>query len=210
MIEIIFASTNKGKIQELQSYADKISDRIKIISPLTLIDTYGPVPEVEEGKESYVANASLKAKSFFAWCKEHYAILSDDTGIEVGALNGRPGVLSARFAGENATADKNNQLLLSSLQNAPSRNARFLCVLVLITKNNVEFVAKGTLEGTIATSIAGTGGFGYDSLFCPIENNSDHLTLAQLKERFPSFVTHRKKAFQRLFEQRQVAFLIKN
>jgi XTP/dITP diphosphohydrolase len=96
-------------------------------------------------------------------------VLADDSGLEVDALGGRPGVLSARFSGENPTAEKNNRLLLESLEGVedPRRTARFKCAVVLLTAPSTCFSAEGVCEGSITLAPRGAAGFGYDPLFVP-------------------------------------------
>src|SRR5690606_34613020 len=113
-------------------------------------------------------NAELKARAYAAACGEW--TLADDSGLEVSALGGRPGVYSARYSGENATAASNNAKLLAELSETPpsGRTARFVCVIAVADPDgNIVFAAEGECAGTIARESRGSGGFGYDPLFVP-------------------------------------------
>jgi XTP/dITP diphosphohydrolase len=120
----------------------------------------------DETGETFEANARIKALAGHRWFPDRWAI-ADDSGLEVDALDGAPGVRSARFAGDDATDSANNELLLRRLAGEQQRAARFVCVLVAVGPGGEELVARGTVEGAIATELRGAGGFGYDPLFVP-------------------------------------------
>ena len=193
--EILFASTNLGKLREIASIARGFG--VKVISPASLIPDFGPFPDVCESGNTYFENARLKAEAFYVWSK--MPTLADDTGLEVAALNGRPGVRSARYAHDHATMAENIELLLFELKETIDRSALFRCVLILKTgeKGSDLHSAQGVLQGSIGSEESGMGGFGYDSVFL-VSNTSK--TLASLKdENFDH--THRLVAFKNLYSQ---------
>jgi XTP/dITP diphosphohydrolase len=191
---ILFASTNQGKLREVKQLADKFS---LVVCGLADVTGNTPrAPDVEENGDSYYANAILKAEAYFAW--SGMPTLADDTGLEVRALAGAPGVHSARYAGPNATGEENKKLLLDNMREQSERSAYFVCELVLILEPNKLFSSRGELSGEIAHSETGRGGFGYDSIFRLPELDC---TLAQAKERALAVKTHRESALENLFLQ---------
>lgn len=155
--------------------------------------------EPEESGETFVANARIKARAAF----ELYgcAALADDSGLEVDALGGAPGVRSARYAGEDATDAHNNEKLLSALEGlaADRRGARFRCVIVFITEDGSELVAEGSCEGQIGLSPRGEAGFGYDPLFLP--DAVPGRTMAELSLAEKTAISHRGAALAALRTQ---------
>ena len=191
--DILFASTNSGKLAEVRS-----ASPVPIISPLEIERRIGmPAPEVSETERTYLGNARLKAESYFNWSRRH-ATLADDTGLEVAALGGAPGIYSARYAGEGANPRRNIQKLLEVMQGKSERNATFVCQLVLILPNGEQKFSRGELHGTIAEAPRGDGGFGYDSIF--IVDDAGSKTLAELKAEKVALITHRGAALRKLFE----------
>ena len=191
---ILFASTNQGKLREVKELASKFS-----LTVLGLADVTGSTPcapEVEENGQTYQANALLKAEAYFAW--SGIPTLADDTGLEVHALAGAPGVHSARYAGPAATGEQNKKLLLETMCGIAERSALFVCELVLILEPEKMYFARGELEGEIAQSEIGGGGFGYDGIFRLPELSC---TLAEAKEGARAVKTHREHAFEKLFLQ---------
>ena len=188
-LKFVFATTNKGKLAEVQSIAQIVGFELILPNP-----DWGPSPEVEEGTVSYQENARLKAEGFFQWC--HLPVVADDTGLEVDCLQGAPGILSARYAGKDATMATNKQLLLTQIGATPEPTARFRCMLCYYDGISPPTYAEDTLEGIIRPKQQGSAGFGYDDLF---EVQGHAKTLSQLKE--GNFThTHRFKAFQKLLE----------
>src|SRR6266702_2267632 len=153
---VVIASTNPAKIVEVRQIFGAVPLRL-----LTAADI-GSWPAIEETGESYLANALLKARAVASFTGR--AALADDSGIEVDALGGAPGVRSARFAGERASDDENNLRLIAALDGIPTeeRTARYRCVAVLVTPDGEEVAAIGSCEGRIGFEPKGTGGFGYD------------------------------------------------
>jgi XTP/dITP diphosphohydrolase len=194
-LEVLFASTNLGKLQEVRELARQFSVTVLGLSDVTGVSA--TVPEVEENGQTYQANAFLKAEAYFAW--SGMATIADDTGLEVRALAGSPGVLSARYAGANATGRENKQLLLKNMQEKKDRRALFVCELVFILEPSKVYVARGELMGEITREESGNGGFGYDSIFRLPDFDC---TLAEAKERRLAVKTHRECALERLFLQK--------
>jgi len=158
-MKIILATQNKGKIRELQELL--VDEEIEVLSLQDIKDW----EDVEENGETFAGNASLKAKA--AVKKTGLIALADDSGLEVDALDGAPGVYSARFAGEPKDDERNNDKLLQLLETVADdqRQARFRCALVVATPEGEEFLTEGTVEGQILAQRRGTDGFGYDPLF---------------------------------------------
>ena len=194
-LNILFASNNAGKVAEAREHAQALG--IILLAPPDLSDR-GKPPAVEETSGSYLGNARLKARAFLHW--SGLPSLADDAGLEVEALPGELGVETAYYAGPQATALQNNEKLLERMADIPaaSRQARFLCQLVLSYPEGHALEVTGELKGSIATAIYGKGGFGYDSVFVP---EGFDRTLADLKEQGREVETHRTRALNKLFEK---------
>jgi XTP/dITP diphosphohydrolase len=150
------ATSNPGKLREFQLAAADFDVR-------ALSKT---VPAPDETGDTFEANAIEKAIAYGQHVKGY--LFADDSGLEVDALNGAPGVLSARYAGDHATDAANNALLLERLRGAENRSARFVCVIALVNHGKLVKTFRGTVEGHIIDEGRGSGGFGYDPLFyCP-------------------------------------------
>ncbi len=194
MREILIATNNPKKAKEIREIlgvdeeAQPVPVRWRLLSE---VDQGWPVPE-EDG-ETFVANAELKATCYAR--RSGLWTLADDSGLEVDALDGEPGVRSARFAGEDATDDANNALLLERLQGVPEsrRTARFRCVLVLAEGDRVLARAEGTVEGRILESPRGCNGFGYDPLFFHPPSN---MTAAEMSPEQKHGISHRGQALR--------------
>lgn len=191
--ELLVASNNAGKIREIKYALNGLADKI-----LSLKEVGIYISPKENGK-SYLENALIKARAaanyWTGW------ILSDDSGLEVSTLDGRPGIHSSRFAGENATDAENNQKLLHLLLGLPGkqRAARFRCIVVLYhSKNGQNLMAEGTCKGLIISSPKGTNGFGFDPLFyIPALGK----TMAELAFEEKMQVSHRARALAALREK---------
>ena len=191
MKEIILATANPGKIRELQS----------ILSPVhCILQQQLGIESVEETGVSFVENALIKARH--ASKIGGKPALADDSGLVVEALNGAPGIYSARFAGENATDDENINLLLAELENLPEskRQAYYYCSIVLVMHPNdpTPIIATGKWPGTIGFERMGQQGFGYDPLFYVEEYQC---TAAELSQEIKNRISHRAQALQHLKEQ---------
>jgi len=195
---IVLASRNRKKLREM---ADQLTCyRLQLISAADL--PY--VPDVEEGAHSFAENAALKAASV-ARATGHWS-LGDDSGLEVDALNGAPGVLSSRYAGSNSADGDNNRKLLEQLADVPDqqRTARFVCYLAVADPGGtIRLEVDGACRGRIIQADRGGGGFGYDPLFLIPEY---HRTFGELSPVVKSVLSHRARAFQRLLP-RLVALL---
>lgn len=201
---VVIASTNPGKIVEVRQILAGL--------PLVLL-TAGEVggwPEVEETGSTYLENARLKAR--FVAGHTGLAALADDSGIEVDALGGAPGVHSARYSGveggRDATDAANNAKLLAALKGVPAaeRGARYRCVAVLVTPAGEELVGEGVCEGRIGFVPRGTGGFGYDPWFVPQAiadgvAGREPRTMAELSAQEKDAISHRGKALRHLARQ---------
>ncbi len=193
--ELLVGTKNRKKAAEIRRLLTGLS--------VTVLDLSGfdELPDVAEEGLTFEENAVAKAAGFARMTG--LATIADDSGLEVDALGGRPGVYSARFAGENADDEANNRLLLKMLANTPAveRTARFRCVIALATPEESVFTCEGSVEGVITTEPRGTGGFGYDPLFYLAQCSATFGELpGEVKDRF----SHRARAlgrFKRLFAE---------
>lgn len=185
--EILLATRNPDKVRELAALLGDLGIRIR-----TLAD-FPTAPEVEEDGTTCEANALKKAREIAS--ATGLPSVADDTGLEVDALGGRPGVFAARYAGANATYEDNCRKLLKELAGVPParRTARFITVAALAMPGGHTRVATGTLGGVIAEVCAGSQGFGYDPLFFVPELGR---TLAELTAEEKNRISHRAKAFR--------------
>lgn len=186
MKKLVFASNNAHKLSEIRAI---LGDRIEIIS-LSDLQCHDEIPETADTLEG---NALIKAR--YVW--EHYGLycFADDTGLEVEALGGAPGVYSARFAGEHASFEDNVSLLLERLSGvAAPRRARFRTVIALIDEYGTHFF-EGSVDGEITLERSGDHGFGYDPIFRP-EGREE--TFAQFTEQEKNSMSHRGRAVQKL------------
>ena len=185
IMKIIFASNNINKIRE-------ISNVLGSSFILLSLKDIGMDEDIPENELTLEGNALLKARHIFKATGMN--VFADDTGLEVEALNGQPGVHSARFAGENKDSDANIEKLLSLLENESNRKARFRTVIALIL-NGREHLFEGSVAGTIISKRRGKEGFGYDPVFVP-EGNT--LTFAEMDLDKKNKISHRAKAFESL------------
>ena len=185
MIEIVFATNNPNKLKEVQSLLPK---EIKLIS----LKDIGCLEDIPETQNTIEGNAIQKAN----YIKTNYKkdCFADDTGLEVMALNGAPGVYSARYAGPEKKASKNIKKLLDNLENETNRKAQFKTVIAL-NYNNQTFTFEGVCKGNITTQKIGSGGFGYDPVFMP---NGKQQTFAELSLEEKNTIGHRGLAIAKL------------
>src|SRR5690625_91010 len=162
MKQMVIATKNKGKANEFKRIFSEYNIRI-----ISLLDLPGKVPDVEETGETFKENATLKAEQICSYFNT--PVLADDSGLVVDALDGRPGIYSARYAGVSKNDEANSNKVLQELEDLPSekRTARFVCVLAIAIPNNQTFFQTGYCEGEISYKEAGTNGFGYDPIFIP-------------------------------------------
>ncbi|MDI9520069.1 MAG: ribonuclease PH [Bacillota bacterium] len=185
--KLVIASGNQHKIKELQTM---LKERYEVIG----MREAGFTGEVEETADSFEGNAILKAEAVSK--ATGYLTLADDSGLEVDALNGQPGVHSARYAGDHGNDKANNDLLLKNMESNLNRSARFVSALALASPFCKTRVFLGTCEGTIIHAPRGSGGFGYDPLF---ETDSGK-TFAEMNETEKNAVSHRARAMNKLVE----------
>ena len=186
MKKLVFASNNAHKLAEIRSI---LAGRVEVVS-LSDLDCHDDIPETADTLEG---NALIKARHIW----EHYGLycFADDTGLEVEALDGAPGVYSARFAGEKATFEDNISLLLERLQGVPApRRAAFRTVIALIDEYGTHLF-EGSVAGEITEERLGGQGFGYDPVFLPAGQTK---TFAQLTESEKNSMSHRGRAIQKL------------
>lgn len=183
--KVVLATKNPHKVEEILA----ILGGIPGIEWLTYRDT--SFPDVNEVGETLEENAVLKATAVAR--ETGLPALAEDTGLEVEALGGAPGVRSARFAGEGKDYRANNEKLLELLRGIRDRRARFRTVVVLAFPDGRTWMREGTLEGTIAEAPRGKGGFGYDPLFVP---EGDHRTLAEMAPEEKNAISHRRRALE--------------
>ena len=192
MHTLVFATHNVHKAREIE----------QILGPgftvMTLRDI-GQEEEIPETADTLEGNALLKAH--FVQQKYGYDCFSEDTGLEVEALNGEPGVHTARYSGEGRDPEENIQLLLNNLKDQPNRRARFRTIIALLVGEK-EILLEGICPGKIALEKHGTGGFGYDPVFIP---DGYEQTFAELGENIKNQVSHRAKATQKLIQALQSA-----
>ena len=192
MKTIYLASGNAHKLHELQTALDQAGLLVKVSGP----DALGGMPEVEETELTFEGNALLKAHGLKEVGPNDGWFLADDSGIEVDALDGRPGVISARYAGLECDDEKNNAKVLEEMKEVAiqERTCRFCCVLAFVGES-VEETFSGSCEGMLLTEPRGTGGFGYDPLFLPNESDS---TFAEISPEEKSKISHRARALHLL------------
>ena len=193
-MKLLVASKNKKKIEELRRILSPLG-----FEPVCETDLGIVLPEVDETGETFLENARLKAQS--AMRVSGFAAVADDSGLCVDSLNGAPGVYSARFSGEDATDEKNNQKLLELLKNVPDdkRSAHWESHVCVIFPNGDEVSACGMCGGYIGHEPKGENGFGYDPLFL-----YGDVTFAQMSAADKDAVSHRGKALQQLKEKLEV------
>jgi XTP/dITP diphosphohydrolase len=195
MSQIVLATGNQGKLREFAQLLTPLSIEVVTQSELG-------VNEVAETGLSFVENAILKARN--ACAQTGLPAIADDSGLEVDALLGAPGIYSSRYAGENASDADNIEALLTALQDIPDteRQARFQCVLVFMrhADDPTPLICQGTWHGQILTEPAGDGGFGYDPVFFVAETDC---SAAELSAQQKHAVSHRGQAMRRFIEEFQ-------
>jgi XTP/dITP diphosphohydrolase len=189
-LRLVVATANADKAREIRAVLDHAGAEVE------LLPRPEDVPEVEETGTTLVANARLRAEALRD--ATGIAALGEDTGLEVDALGGAPGVFSARYAGEDATYGDNVAKLLREVGavRRASRTARFRTAVVLARPDGSELVAEGVVEGVIADEARGTGGFGYDAVFAPA--GAGGRTFAELTPDHKHAISHRGRALRAL------------
>ena len=184
-MKLVFATNNKHKLQEVR---DIVGDRVEVLS-LADIGCYDDIPETADTLQG---NALIKARHIYE--KYGFDCFADDTGLEVEALDGAPGVYSARYAGEECDSEANMRKLLENLTGKTDRNAQFRTVIALII-NGEEMLFNGIVKGSIATEKKGDSGFGYDPVFVPEGHSA---SFAQMSSEMKNSMSHRFRATQQL------------
>lgn len=190
MKEILIATRNAGKAEEFKTLFDRYG-----IKAVSLLDKDEELPDIEETGSTFEENAALKSEGI---CKIlNIPVLADDSGLIIDALDGRPGIYSARYAGEPKDDKKNIHKVLQELVNVPEeeRTARFVCVLSVSIPGKPTLYKKGICEGTIGTEEIGNHGFGYDPIFIP---NGYKQTMAELTPDEKNKISHRSNAISQL------------
>ncbi len=185
-LKVVLATGNEDKVREIR--------QILCDAPIDLVSLkeFPDVTPAEEDGRTFEENALKKAMS--VWQQTGLASLADDSGLEVDALGGKPGVKSARFAGEGASYEENNRKLLENLRSTPEekRKAAFVCVAALVTPKGKMIIQRGEVKGRIIDESRGEGGFGYDPIFYLPRQKK---TMAELGEEEKNKISHRAQAF---------------
>ena len=198
--KILIGTTNQGKIRELKELLASVP-----VELIGLNDISANV-DVEETGKTFAENAALKAR-VYARMSGLYA-LADDSGLEVRALDDRPGVVSARYGGEETSYPEKIRMLLEELAacSGPDRSAQFVCVMSLAAPSGeILFEAQGICKGTLAKEPRGTGGFGYDPIFIP---DGYRLTFGELDSNIKQQISHRARAAQKIIRYLQGFFAV--
>jgi XTP/dITP diphosphohydrolase len=185
-MEVVLATTNAGKINEIRA----------LLPNCVFLPRPDHIGDIEETEDTFEGNARLKATALLRATGK--VALAEDSGLEVDALDGRPGVRSARYAGENATDDDNINKLLAELDGVDDieRTARFRTVAIVVRPDGSEVIAEGVVEGRIVRARRGSGGFGYDPVFVPAE--FPDRTFGELSKDEKNAISHRGKAMRQL------------
>ena len=188
-MDLVCASANSHKYSEM----------VQILSGVVnLIPRPSEIPDVVEDADTLEGNARLKAMAVRS--ATGCAAVADDTGLEVDALGGAPGIFSARYAGEDATDEDNDSKLLKEMSEVTGegRSARFRTIALIAWEDGAETIAEGVVEGIIAATPSGIGGFGYDSVFIPTYGGGK--TFAEMDDKEKNAISHRGAAFRALKE----------
>lgn len=192
MKKILFATSNEGKMREIREIM--ADSGYEIIS----LKQAGIHVDIDENGKTFEDNAIIKVKALRPYTDA--IILADDSGLEVDYLGKKPGVLSARYLGENTSYEIKNQAIIDQLEGASGseRSARFVCVIAALLPDGRLFTTRGTIEGEIAKKPAGCGGFGYDPIVYVLELNK---TTAELSMEEKNKISHRGKALRAMKEK---------
>ena len=196
-MRVFLASGNAKKIGEMQRI---LAEHVPGIEVLGIADVDGYVEPVED-QPTFEGNALLKARAGVA--ATGLPSVADDSGLCVDALNGMPGVLSARWSGPPKSDQRNNELLLAQLDDVPDerRGAHFACAVAWVMPDGRERVVEGRMDGRIIREVRGSGGFGYDVVFVAVEHDAEDLTSAELEPGEKDRISHRGRALRALAPQ---------
>jgi XTP/dITP diphosphohydrolase len=190
-VRMVLASKNSHKLIELRRILEQVGLDIDLVGTSEFPD----LPDVDETGTSFAANALLKAREISAFTG--LPAIADDSGICVDALNGMPGIYSARWAGSHGDDEANLNLLIAQLDHVPvkRRGAAFHCAAAIVTPEGDERVVEGTLDGVLITEPRGSNGFGYDPIFMPL---GYQVTTAEMSDAEKDAISHRGRALQAL------------
>lgn len=186
MLQLLAATSNKNKIREFQEMFDGTDNKVTIVSPAT----FGGLPEIIEDGATFEENSAIKAKEASRYAD--MAAFADDSGLVVEALNGEPGINSARYAGPDASDAQRIEKLLENMKGKTNRKAKFVCVISLAYRGNLAAQFRGEVSGIITDAPRGENGFGYDPVFIP---DGYDKTFAELGAEVKDSISHRGKAF---------------
>lgn len=190
MKDIVMATTNAGKLREVQAMLEPLGIRV-----LSLKDVFDEPIDIEENGTNFEENAMIKA-TVIRDCL-HKVVIADDSGLEIDALDGQPGVHSARFLGHDTSYDIKNNYLIELLKDQSNRQARYVCAMAIAFEDGTCKVFRETMEGEIAQEMKGNGGFGYDPIFYLPEYQA---TVAEIDADVKNKISHRAKALAHLVE----------
>ena len=191
MLQILAATSNKHKVEEFKSALSKLLPDLQIL----MTGDIANFPEAEENGSTFEENAAIKAKNASAYAD--MPSFADDSGLVVEALDGAPGIYSARYAGENASDADRISKLLAEMKDKDNRKAKFVCVIALASGGELYQTFRGEVSGTIAHAPAGSCGFGYDPVFIP---DGDDKTFGELGAEIKDKISHRAVALQMMTE----------
>lgn len=188
--EIIIASTNKGKIEEFKALLNVLDIEVK-----SMQEVLNKTIDIKENGSTFKENALLKAQTISKMING--VVLADDSGLVIDALDGKPGIESARFLGHDTSYVIKNNCILEMMRQQKNRNARFVCAIAIIIPNKEPILIEETFEGEIAHAIEGENGFGYDPIFYypPLQKTSASMTLEEKNQ-----YSHRAKALKKAVE----------
>ena len=192
-MELILASRNKKKIREMEEILSRHIPAIRILS----LDDIGFEGDIVEDGSTFEENALIKARTAMEASGNRIGAIADDSGLAVDALNGAPGIYSARYAGDHGDDAANNALLIRNLADVPAaeRTARFVCCIACVFPDGTSFTVRGETEGLIIDDARGEGGFGYDPYFYYEPYGK---TFAELTAEQKNAISHRGKAVEKL------------
>ena len=190
-MKMVLASRNRHKIAELEALLSTYVEGVEILS----LDEVGITGEIEENGTTFEENALIKARAAAA---SGYIGLGDDSGLSVRALNGAPGIYSARYAGDHGNDAQNNALLLHNMEGVADRYAEFVCAIACVLPSGEEFCVRGAAKGEILSEYHGTGGFGYDPLFLVPTHGK---TFAEMSAEEKNAISHRGNAVTLLADE---------
>jgi len=187
-VRLVLGSRNRHKLRELG----------ELLAPHELVPLPAEVDLPPETGTTFAENALLKARASVDGAAA--TAIGEDSGILVAALGGRPGVRSARYAGEGASDDQNLEKLLRETEGADDRSAAYVCSLAVVTDDGEQQLFEGRCEGSLALAPRGSGGFGYDPIFIPADGPDDETTMAELPPERKNAISHRGKAARLLLD----------